>query len=111
MFLTLEVPAEVAEKLERDAASLGLSVSDYALRRLGVLPPQEPWDGAKFVEGLIRDGLIGPDTYADKEDTSADELLLGQIFGRVPDSGGGVEDSSVLARRLREQSQNRDRSS
>ena len=83
MILTLEVPAEVAEKLARDAATMGLSVTDYALRRLGVLPPQEPWDGAKFVEGLIRDGLIGTDIY------------------------GGTEDSSVLARRLREQAQTR----
>ncbi len=84
MTLTLEVPAEVAEKLTRDAATMGLSVTDYALRLLGVLPPQPPWNGAEVVEYRKANGLLG-------------------------EYGDMTIDSPVLARQLREQAQRRDR--
>lgn len=82
--LTLDVPDDVAEKLLRDAATMGLSVNEYALRRLGVEPEPPHQTGAELVDYLIKNNLIGPDIDDD------------------------TEDSSVVARRLREQAQRRD---
>ena len=83
MTLTLDLPADVAERLTRDAAALGLSVPDYARRLLGVRPPAPHRTGAELVEYLIQHNLIGEHIDDD------------------------TEDSSVLARRLREQAQRR----
>jgi hypothetical protein len=57
--LTSEAPADAAEKLERDAASTGSSVSAHALGLLGVQPPPPPWNGAEVVEYWKTNGLIG----------------------------------------------------
>lgn len=81
MILTLEVPAEVAEKLERDAAASGTSVTDYALGLLGVKPPRPHRSPAEIMNRWLAEGLIGNDT--------------------------DTEDSSVVARRLREQAERR----
>lgn len=81
MTLTLEVPTEVAEKLERDAAASGTSVAEYALQLLGVRTKRPFRSPAELMDHWQAEGLIGSDTE--------------------------TEDSSVVARRLREQAERR----
>jgi hypothetical protein len=80
---TLELPDDLANALTDDATRLGLSLSDYALRVLASTrqPQAEIRTGADLVAYWQREGLIGSLT---------DDV-----------------DSSVEARRLREQAQRR----
>jgi hypothetical protein len=61
MSLVLELPLELEKELGREAAHLGLSLSEYALRVLaaGRVPGPPPRNGAELVAYWQGAGLIG----------------------------------------------------
>jgi len=83
MSLTVELPDEVANALADEAARLGMSVPDYAVRLLSSARSSavKLQNGADLVSFWRAEGLIGTRT--------------------------DIDDSQVEARRLREQAQRR----
>ena len=61
MTLTLDLPKELAHRLNAEAMRLGLPVEQYALRLLGDVPEtgQGPSNGAELVALWRREGVIG----------------------------------------------------
>lgn len=71
MSLTLELPQDLEEELKKEAARLGLPLSDYALRVLSVgrFKREMPKTGAELVTYWQDEGLVG--TRADIQDSQA----------------------------------------
>lgn len=71
MSLTLELPQDLEEELKKEAAHLGLPLSDYALRVLSVgrFKREMPKTGAELVTYWQDEGLVG--TRADIQDSQA----------------------------------------
>lgn len=61
MNLTLELPAELESELAAEAAEIGLSLSDYALRLLSTGRPRDsqPRNGAELVAYWQAAALVG----------------------------------------------------
>ena len=79
MPMTLELPDEVAEWLQKVATGRGISVQEYALERLSFPKPAVPGltDGASLVAYWEANGLLG--TRTDITDTSAEATRLRAI--------------------------------
>ena len=60
MSLSLELPHDLAEELEKEAARLGLPLSDYALRLLATgRSKKDLTSGAELVAYWQEEGLVG----------------------------------------------------
>jgi hypothetical protein len=62
MSLTLELPQDLEQELEKEAGRLGLPLSEYALRVLamGRFMKETPKTGADLVAYWQDEGLVGP---------------------------------------------------
>lgn len=69
--ITLELPQSLEQRLATEAARLGLSLEEYALRLLGELLKKQPppSSGAELVDYWRREGVIG--SRPDIEDSQA----------------------------------------
>lgn len=75
MTLTLKLPRALEAELSAEAAELGLSLQEYALRLLAAgRTAAAPKNGAKLVEYWQREGVIGTRTDITDSQTHARKL-------------------------------------
>jgi hypothetical protein len=84
MNLVLDLPTELESELAAEAAQLGLSLSDYALRILATGRPglSAPKTGADLVDYWKREGLIG--SRSDITDAARCGTRSGDSCGQPP---------------------------
>ncbi len=84
MSLTLELPQDLEEELKKEAARLGMPLSEYALRVLttGHSKRETPKSGTELVAYWQDEGLVG--TRSDIQDAQEHaRLLRREAEGRV----------------------------
>ena len=110
MTLTIELPADVAERLTRDAAETGLSVAEHTVQLLREFHQPTAW-GSTRSPAAPADGDLGHEgadaTLPDAADvrTGAELVAYWQAHGLIG-SDTGTEDSSAMSRRLRAEIEN-----
>ena len=110
MTLQLELPPDLEERVNREAARQGLSPSEYVIELVRSSTPEEPVDEEPLTPKEVRELFYGPWPEDEPRPTNGAELVAywkrHELIGTRPE----IKDSLAYDRELRRMAERRERS-